>query len=151
MMDIMYMDHTKIMQLLRAINLSFTMITIPKGTYGNLTFTAHWKIHTRKIKIDDEKEVEADYDDDIELDIPEKDGYEFLYFETDDGQKIYDGKLHIGDKDYTIKTVWAEIPKMELPKTGEEKNHILLIIYILITITSFGFALDLATESKRRK
>ena len=127
-------------------------VAIPRNTYGNLTFTAHWKIHTRKIKIDDEKEVEADYDDDIELDIPEKDGYEFLYFETDDGQKIYDGKLHIGDKDYTIKTVWAEIPKMELPKTGENDNdNILLIIYIIIAITSFAFAIDLGTENKRKK
>ena len=102
-------------------------------------------------KGNDIEKIEVDYDDDIELEIPEKDGYEFLYFETEDGQKIYDGKLHIEDKDYKIRTVWAKIPTMDLPKTGEEKNNILLIVYILITITSFGFALDLATENKRKK
>ena len=108
--------------------------------------------HEVEVKIGNEtKTIETEYDDEIELEIPEKEGYEFLYFETEDGEKIYDGKLHIEDKDYKIKTVWAKIPTMDLPKTGEEKNHILLIIYILITITSFGFALDLATENKRRK
>ena len=101
-------------------------------------------------KGNDTEKIEVDYDDDIELEIPEKDGYEFLYFETDDGQKIYDGKLHIEDKDYKITTVWAKIPTMDLPKTGENDN-ILLIVYIMITITSFIFAIDLATENKRRK
>lgn len=118
---------------------------------GTSVMNYYYTRNTRKIKIDDDKEVEADYDDDVELEIPEKDGYEFLYFETDDGQKIYDGKLHIEDKDYNIKTVWAEIPKMDLPKTGEENSNILLIVYIIITITSFTFAIDLATENKRRK
>ena len=117
---------------------------------GTSVMNYYYTRNTRKIKIDDDKEIEADYDDDVELDIPEKDGYEFLYFETDDGKKIYDGKLHI-DKDYNLKTVWAEIPKLDLPKTGEENSNILLIIYIIITITSFTFAFDLATENKRRK
>ncbi len=101
-------------------------------------------------KGNDIEKIEVDYDDDIELEIPEKDGYEFLYFETEDGQKIYDGKLHIEDKDYKITTVWAKIPTIDLPKTGENDN-ILLIVYIMITITSFIFAIDLATENKRRK
>ena len=108
--------------------------------------------HEVEVKRGDETEtIETEYDDEIELDIPEKEGYEFLYFETEDGQKIYDGKLHIEDKDYKIKPVWAEIPPMDLPKTGEERDNTLLIIYILITITSFTFAIDLATENKRKK
>ena len=98
----------------------------------------------------DTEKIETEYDDEIELEIPEKEGYEFLYFETDDGEKIYDGKLRIKDKDYVIRTVWAKIPDLDLPKTGEN-DHILLIIYIIITITAFAFAIDLATENKRRK
>ncbi len=107
--------------------------------------------HEVEVKIGNETEtIETEYDDEIELEIPEKEGYEFLYFETEDGEKIYDGKLHIEDKDYKIRTVWAKIPDLDLPKTGEN-DHILLIVYIIITITSFIFAIDLATENKRRK
>jgi LPXTG-motif cell wall-anchored protein len=38
---------------------------------------------------------------------------------------------------------------MDLPKTGEN-DHILLIVYIIITITAFIFAVDLETENRRR-
>jgi uncharacterized repeat protein (TIGR02543 family) len=117
---------------------------------GKAVMNYYYERKSYKLTIDKDENIEVDYDDDIELEIPEKDGYEFLYFETEDGQKIYDGKLHIEDKDYKITTVWAKIPTIDLPMTGENDN-IFLIIYIVITLTAFIFAYDLATENKRRK
>jgi LPXTG-motif cell wall-anchored protein len=104
--------------------------------------------HQIKIDLGDtEMIIDVEYDDVITIDSPEKDGYEFLYFETKDGEKLQDNKLHIEDKDYVIKAVWAKIPGKALPQTGEN-NNILLIIYATITIISFGFAVVMVSKSK---
>ena len=104
--------------------------------------------HQIKINLGDtEMIIDVEYDDVITIDSPEKDGYEFLYFETKDGEKLQDNKLHIEDKDYVIKAVWAKIPGKALPQTGEN-NNVLLIIYSAITIMSFGFAVVMVSKSK---
>ena len=97
---------------------------------------------------DTEMVINVEFDDVITIDTPEKDGYEFLYFETKDGEKLQDNKLHIEDKDYVIKAVWAKIPEKALPQTGED-NNILRIIYATITIISFGFAVFMDKKDYR--
>ncbi len=105
--------------------------------------------HQIKIDLGDkELVIDVEYDDVITIDSPEKEGYEFLYFETNDGEKIYDNKLHIEDKDYVIKPVWSKIPTMSLPKTGEQNSDILLILYSIITIMAFGTAIFFASKTK---
>ena len=98
--------------------------------------------HQIKIDLEDrELVIDVEFDDVITIDSPEKDGYEFLYFETTDGEKIYNNKLRIEDKDYVIKPVWSKLPTMVLPQTGENNSDILLILYSIIAIMAFSTAI----------
>jgi LPXTG-motif cell wall-anchored protein len=95
--------------------------------------------HQIKIDLGDtEMVIDVEFDDVITIDSPEKDGYEFLYFETTDGEKIYDNKLHIQDKDYVIKAVRSKIPERALPQTGEKASNVLMILWTTLTIISLG-------------
>ena len=83
---------------------------------------------------------------------PEREGYEFLYFETDDGQKIYDNKLHIDDKDYYIKAVYSKIPTISLPQTGEDNHGRLIALYGILVLMAFGTAdFFLSKRDKKNK
>ncbi len=107
--------------------------------------------HQVKINLDEEDIIlDVEYDDTIVIDKPEKNGYEFLYFETEDGKKVYENKLYIDDKDYVIKPVWGKIPEMNLPQTGENDTA-LLAIYTIITIASFALAIELARKNSTSK
>ncbi len=95
--------------------------------------------HQIKIDLGDtEMVIDVEFDDVITIDSPEKDGYEFLYFETNDGEKIYDNKLRVEDKDYVIKAVWSKIPERALPQTGEKASNVLMILWTTLTIISLG-------------
>ena len=108
--------------------------------------------HQIKIDLEDrELVIDVEFDDVVTIDSPEKDGYEFLYFETNDGERIYNNQLHIEDKDYVIKPVWSKLPTMALPQTGEKNSDILLILYLMITIMSFGTAIFFASKTKDLK
>ena len=96
--------------------------------------------HQIKIDLGDtEMIIDVEYDDVITIDEPEKNGYEFLYFETIDGERIYDNKLHIDDKDYVIKAKWAKIPEVSLPQTGETVSDVLIVLWTALTLVSLGF------------
>ena len=87
---------------------------------------------------DIEKETTVEYDDTIQLDTPQRDGYEFLYFETDEGKKIYDNKLHIEDKDYYVKAIYSKLPTISLPQTGDDNHGRLIALYAIIVLMAFG-------------
>ncbi len=99
-------------------------------------------IHKVTVDLGDvEKYKMVEYDDVIDLEIPYRDGYEFLYFKTKDGEKIYDNKLRIDDKDYYIEAVYAEIPTISLPQTGEDNDALIIALYAILTVMSLGTAI----------
>ena len=89
---------------------------------------------------DIEKETIVEFDDTLDFETPYREGYEFLYFETDDGQKLYDNKLHIDDKDYYVKAIYSKIPTISLPQTGEDNHGRLIALYGIIVLMAFGVA-----------
>ena len=86
------------------------------------------------------KSTTVEYDDTLDFETPYREGYEFLYFESDDGNKIYDNKLHIDDKDYYIKAVYSKIPTISLPQTGEDNRGRVIALYGILTLMAFGAA-----------
>ena len=97
--------------------------------------------HQIKIDLGDtEMIIDVEYDDVITIDSPEKEGYEFLYFETNDGEKLQENKLRIEDKDYVIKAVWSKIPEKALPQTGEKASNILIVLWAALTMITLGVA-----------
>ena len=101
---------------------------------------------------DVEKYKIVEYDETVDFEIPYREGYEFLYFETDDGQKIYDNKLHIDDKDYYVKAVYSKIPTISLPQTGEDNHGRLIALYGILTLMAFGTAdFFLSKRDKKNK
>ena len=89
---------------------------------------------------DVKKSTTVEYDDTLDFETPYREGYEFLYFESDDGNKIYDNKLHIDDKDYYIKAVYSKIPTISLPQTGEDNRGRVIALYGILTLMAFGAA-----------
>lgn len=101
---------------------------------------------------DVEKYKIVEYDETVDFEIPYREGYEFLYFETDDGQKIYDQKLHIDDKDYYVQAVYSKIPTISLPQTGEDNHGRLIALYGILTLMAFGTAdFFLSKRDKKNK
>ena len=99
---------------------------------------------------DIEKYTIVEYDDTLDFDTPYREGYEFLYFETDDGKKIYDNKLHVDDKDYYIKAVYSELPTISLPQTGEDNHGRVIALYGIIVLMAFGTA-DFFLSVRKKK
>ena len=99
---------------------------------------------------DIEKYTIVEYDDTLDFETPYREGYEFLYFETDDGQKIYDNKLHVDDKDYYIKAVYSKIPTISLPQTGEDNHGRLIALYGILVLMAFGTA-DFFLSVRKKK
>ena len=100
---------------------------------------------------DVKKEGSFEYDDTISLDTPYREGYEFLYFETDDGHKIYDNTLHIDDKDYYLKAVYSKLPTISLPQTGEDQSGRVIALYAIIALMAFGTVEFFLSVRKNKK